>query len=117
MRNNKRNIILGLGLLLIILSVSIPLLVIGQTRSSRTSNQDLIYGTGTIKFVSLEGGFFGIISDDDNRYDPVNLPPEFEYDGLRVLFAGEILDLFSIHMWGRIIRIIFIQQQLNHLFN
>jgi hypothetical protein len=105
MRNNKKHIILGLGLVLIILSVSIPLFIISQTKSS----QNLIYGTGTIKFISLEGGFFGIISDDGNRYDPVNLPPRFESDGLRVLFVGEILDLFSIHMWGRIIRIIQIQ--------
>ena len=117
MRNNKKHIILGLGLVLIILSVSIPLFVISQTRSSITSNQNLIYGTGTIKFISLEGGFFGIISDDGNRYDPVNLPPRFESDGLRVLFVGEILDLFSIHMWGRVIRIIFIQRQPYYLFN
>ncbi|MDX1797625.1 MAG: hypothetical protein R3255_03155 [Candidatus Lokiarchaeia archaeon] len=117
MRHNKKHIILGLGLLLIILGVSIPLLVIGQTRSSITSPQDLVYGTGTIKFVSLEGSFFGIVSDDGNRYDPVNLPPKFESDGLRVLFAGEILDLFSIHMWGRIIRIIFIHRQSYYLIN
>ena len=110
MRKNVKYLILGLNLLLIASSVSIPILVIGQIRPSQNSNQNLIYGTGIITYISLEGGFFGIISDDGNKYDPINLEPQFEIDGLRVIFIGQILDLFSIHMWGRIIRILFIQR-------
>jgi len=108
-RDNKKLTICGLCLLIIVISVGIPLFALGQINPIKKSKPDLIYNTGVIIYVPLEGCFFGIISDDGNKYDPINLPPEFEIDGLRVIFVGEILDLFSIHMWGRIIRILFIQ--------
>lgn len=103
MRNNKNFKILGLSLLLIAVSVGFPLLVIN-------SNQDLIYSTGEIIYLSFEGGFFGIKSDDGNYYDPINLPSEFAVVGLKVVFIGERLDLANLHMWGIIIRIVFIQK-------
>lgn len=109
MRDNKKYKILGLGLLLIIMSISIPSSVISLVNNSDNSYKDLIYSTGVIKYIPLEGGFFGIISDDGNHYDPINLPPDFENDGLTVIFIGEILNLVSAHMWGRIIRIFSIQ--------
>ncbi|MFX0003982.1 MAG: hypothetical protein ACFE9C_10460 [Candidatus Hodarchaeota archaeon] len=110
MRKNVKYMILGLSILLITLSISIPILVIGQTNTSKNSDQDLIYDTGVIIYLNFEGGFFGIKSDDGKNYDPINLPPEFAIDGLKVLFIGEKLDLASFHMWGIIIRIIFIQK-------
>ncbi|MFX1551339.1 MAG: hypothetical protein ACFFB9_13400 [Promethearchaeota archaeon] len=110
MRKNVKYLILGLSLLLIVSSIGIPIFVIGQIIPSQNSNQNLIYGTGVITYVPLEGGFFGIISDDGNEYDPINLQPEFEIDGLRIIFMGQLLNLYSIHMWGRIIRILFIQK-------
>ncbi|MFX0105737.1 MAG: hypothetical protein ACFE75_09615, partial [Candidatus Hodarchaeota archaeon] len=58
-----------------------------------------------------EGGFFGIISDDGDHYDPINLPLEFKVVGLRVLFLAEKLeDMGSFHMWGILVRILFIQK-------
>ena len=110
MRNYKKYKILGLSLLLIAVSVGIPLLVIGQISHSENSNKDLIYDTGEIVYLSFEGGFFGIKSDDGNNYDPLNLPYEFAVVGLRVEFIGERLDLDSFHMWGIILRIVFIQK-------
>jgi len=108
MRNNKNNKIVGLGLLLIVISISIPLSIKGLTNNSEDSYQDFVYDAGVIKYIPLEGGFFGIISVEGNHYDPINLPPDFEIDGLTVIFMGEILNLLSAHMWGRTIRIIFI---------
>ena len=110
MRNYKKYKILGLSLLLVAVSVGIPLLVIGQISHSENSDQDLIYGTGEIIYLSFEGGFFGIKADDGKNYDPVNLPFEFAIVGLRVEFIGERLDLDSFHMWGIILRIVFIQK-------
>lgn len=77
--------------------------------------KSIIEGTGTIKYIDLEGGFYGIISDTSffgfNSFDPINLPLEFQEDGLRVKFKARILwNQVSIHMWGLIVKIIEIEQ-------
>jgi len=62
--------------------------------------------TGTIRYLDLEGGFYGIISDDGDKYDPINLMDELEIDGLKVKFSAKILkDQASTHMWGTMIEI------------
>ena len=62
--------------------------------------------TGTVKYVELEGGFYGIISDDGNKYDPVNLAPEYRKNGLRIKAGVSVQkNMTSIHMWGTLIRI------------
>jgi hypothetical protein len=63
--------------------------------------------TGTVTWVPLEGGFFGIVADDGKRYDPLNLPAEFAQDGMRVGFTAKTdPDMASFHMWGTIVSII-----------
>ena len=67
--------------------------------------------TGTIKYVSLEGGFYGIISDNGKKLDPVNLKSEFKKDGLRVKFVYSLKKGgINIHQWGKIIEIISIRK-------
>jgi inhibitor of cysteine peptidase len=62
--------------------------------------------TGTIVYNDLEGGFFGIISDDSTRYNPVNLPEAFKRDGIRIRFSGTPdHKAASVQMWGIIYRI------------
>jgi hypothetical protein len=62
--------------------------------------------TGTIKHQGLEGGFWGIVGDDGQNYDPQNLAPEFQKEGLRVSFEAETKpDAASFHMWGTIVEI------------
>ena len=69
-------------------------------------DNELIYGTGTIIYLKIEGGFYGILSDDGEHYDPINLPIEYQKDGLRVSFiAKERSDLLSFHMWGKIVEL------------
>jgi hypothetical protein len=61
---------------------------------------------GTVLWVDLEGGFYGILGDDGQQYDPLNLPMEYQVHGLRVTFAARIRDdLASAHMWGYLITI------------
>lgn len=56
---------------------------------------------GTITYVDLEGGFYGIIDDEGRRFVPQNLPEEYQADGIRVLFSADVMDdTAGIHMWG-----------------
>ncbi len=67
--------------------------------------------TGTVKHLDLEGGFYGIITDDGQKLDPVNLPDAFLQDGLRIKARIETLKgQVSVHMWGTLVRIIDIQR-------
>jgi len=69
-------------------------------------NKEIVVETGTITYLDFEGGFYGIVADDGEHYDPINLPSEFKEDGLRVMFIGKIReDLGSFHMWGKIIEL------------
>ncbi len=68
--------------------------------------------TGTIVHQEIEGGFYGIQGDDGEKYDPVNLPPDLKVNGLRVRVLADPLPAGnSIHMWGKLIKIIDIQPQ------
>ena len=65
---------------------------------------------GTVKYIGLEGGFFGVIGDDGTRYDPINLPASFAVDGLRVKAQIQLRpDSMGIHMWGEMVEIIQIE--------
>ncbi len=70
----------------------------------------VILGTGSIEFVNLEGGFYGIVADDDSKYLPLNLPAEFQNDGLRVSFELHVAkDTTTIQQWGIPVRIVRIE--------
>ena len=80
------------------------------SQSCSTDFGDNIVGTGTVVYISIEGGFYGIKADDGKAYDPMNLPAEFRKDGLRVRFeAKELKGAASFHMWGIIVEIVHIQ--------
>jgi len=67
--------------------------------------------TGTVRRIDLEGGFYGIEADDGSKLDPVNLPPEFQKDGLRVRARVEPLkDRVSLRMWGSLVRLLSIER-------
>ena len=67
--------------------------------------------TGTIKYINLEGGFYGIISDNGQKLDPINLKDEFKKDGLKVKFVYSFKKSeANIHQWGKIIEIISIRK-------
>jgi hypothetical protein len=86
----------------------LTLLIISILIVSACTNEstDTFVTTGTVVFLNLEGGFYGIKGDDGYNYDPIDLPPEYQKDALRVRFeAKELTDRGSVHMWGRIIEI------------
>ena len=62
--------------------------------------------TGTIRHIDLEGGLYGIETDDGARLDPVNLPEELQKDGLRIrAWVEDLQDRVSFRMWGTLVRI------------
>ena len=73
--------------------------------------ENVVREIGTVVWLNLEGGFWGIIGDDGEHYDPINLNIEFRCEDLRVYFEAEIrTDLVSFHMWGKIVEILKIQK-------
>lgn len=71
----------------------------------------LLEFTGVIKWIDLEGGFWGILRDEsDAKYRPINLPKEYQVDGLRVrITCQRIQGGISIYQWGKEIRIFTIE--------
>lgn len=57
---------------------------------------------GMVKYIDLEGGFYGLITDYGDQLDPLqSLPSELRVDSLRVWFSYKISeDQGSYHMWG-----------------
>ena len=91
--------------------VAAVIIVCGGIVGCEDDDGGLVHGTGTIVWLSFEGGFYGIVADDDEHYDPINLPQDFHEDGLRVWFMAKIRDdLASFHMWGRIVEILEIEK-------
>jgi len=66
-----------------------------------------ISSTGTITYIDLEGGFYGLVTSDGVKYLPLDLPDEFKQDGLKVDFSGVIdPDIMTIQMWGQPLKIL-----------
>ena len=61
--------------------------------------------TGTVLHQDIEGGFFGIVGDDSVKYDPVELAPAFQKDGLRVKFSARPTNATTMHMWGKAVEL------------
>ena len=63
---------------------------------------DIISGVATVAYVNLEGGFYGLVTDDDRRLLPDTLAARFRRDGLRVRFRAVRLDsTLTARMWGQ----------------
>ena len=70
---------------------------------------DVIQGTGTIRYVDLEGGFYGLIADDGATYDPTPLPDSLRKDGLRVRFRVQETKAMTTRMWGTPVEVLRIE--------
>lgn len=68
--------------------------------------EDIVSGIGTVQYVELEGGFYGIVADDSTRYNPQNLSEEYREDGLRVRFRAAERDVMTTQMWGTPVEIL-----------
>ena len=61
---------------------------------------------GQIKYIDLEGGFYGILTDSNERYLPINLQhklKKFENHFIDITSGFTKKDQGSIYMWGEIL--------------
>lgn len=57
--------------------------------------------TGTVSYINLSGGFWGILGDDGQKYNPLGgIPASMQKEGLKVKANCTKSHDFSIHMWG-----------------
>ncbi len=75
------------------------------------SRQQFIQESGTVTFVELEGGFHGIITEDGQRYLPLNLPDQYKKNGLKVTFRARHAEVMTIQQWGTPIEIVEIKEK------
>ena len=74
-------------------------------------DEQLIKGTGTIRFSEVEGGCYFIHADSGESYEPINLPSSYRKDGIRVKFTVRYRpDMVSICMGGKIVEILKIEK-------
>jgi hypothetical protein len=72
---------------------------------------DEVMFTGTVRRVTIEGGFFGVVADDGRKFNATSLAKAYQSDGLRVTVRAKIRrDLKSFRMWGQIIEILEIRK-------
>jgi hypothetical protein len=72
----------------------------------------IVSGMGTVQYINLEGGFYGIVNDElGTRYVPDSLARPFRIDGLRVSYRALVQrDAISIRMWGTPVELISIEK-------
>jgi hypothetical protein len=98
---NTRLYFISLVLLLPLLLVSCQASENSLTESENTLTESEDAMHGTVRFINLEGGFYGIEADDGTKYNPLNLPEAFKQDGLRVAFRVQVReDVATIQQWG-----------------
>ena len=66
---------------------------------------------GTVRYFTLEGGFWAVRGDDGVTYDPMNgLAPQYQRENLRVTLVAKVrTDLGGTHMVGPIVEVLSIE--------
>lgn len=55
-----------------------------------------------VKYLNLEGGFYGLITHSGNKYLPMNLDKSFQQDGAIVNIQGNVEhNVMTIQQWGK----------------
>jgi hypothetical protein len=104
----------GIARLLVALSVSFAAILVASCDNigpDRVSTQSSVQAStvtvsGTVVFRDKDGGFFGILTDNGGQYEPSNLGPQYETDGLHVTITGKLAtSRLGAHSWGNPIEI------------
>lgn len=71
--------------------------------TDNTSSSDIkeeICFVAEVRWIPLEGGFYGLVTDDGRKFIPLNLPETFKKEGLKIRVKGRVENVVTIHMWG-----------------
>ncbi|REL25249.1 hypothetical protein DXX93_00855 [Thalassotalea euphylliae] len=61
---------------------------------------------GTVTFLNFEGGFYGIVTDNNEKLLPVNLPKSLLLEGTKLALKGEVMQgMASTQQWGEVFKI------------
>lgn len=61
---------------------------------------------GTVKYMDLEGGFYGIFTESGGKYLPLNMDKEFRSNGAIIQFKGKVQhNMNTIQQWGTPIKL------------
>ena len=62
--------------------------------------------TATVTYIDLEGGFYGLVTQDGERYLPTNLAVEQQTDGTILTFKTKaVTDVMTIQQWGTLVEL------------
>jgi len=92
-------ILLSILLLAVIGCGSVEKQALEADSSSESQGGEMTF-SAEVRWIPLEGGFYGLVAEDGRRFLPLNLPEEFEQDGLEVWVRGKPSDTATIRMWG-----------------
>ena len=66
---------------------------------------------GRISFQDLEGGFWGILGGNGEKYLPVDgVPEEYRKDGLHIRARIETVHMVGTSMWGQYVKLLAISR-------
>ncbi len=81
------------------------------SQTKEGERRDIISMTGTIKFIDIEGGFYGFLADNGERYFPVNLDQQYKVNNMKVRIEGKIRkNVMTTVMWGTPLEILKIER-------
>ena len=76
----------------------------GQAMTAEQLKQtlkDQMQQQGKVVHLTMEGGFFGIVTQDGRKLLPMNLPKQLQQDGAIIQFSGKVVtDIQTIQQWG-----------------
>ena len=62
--------------------------------------------TGTVEYIELGMGFWGIVTATGDRYRPLELPSAYQKQGKAIRATIELLpDVATAEMWGTVCRV------------
>jgi len=57
--------------------------------------------TAKVKLFKMEGGFYGLVTKEGEKFLPMNLAKEFQQNGAIIEFSGAVKkDVMTIQQWG-----------------
>ncbi len=62
--------------------------------------------TGTVAYINIGPGCWGIIDSKGRQYRPINFPPQLKTIGKQVtVSANKVTEEFSVFMWGEPVKV------------